>query len=69
MPIGVLPGGVPVEFGDALIAIDAVMLTVFFAVIYYEEIAAACSRWLHRLSAHEVAARFKLCLSAHKAAE
>jgi hypothetical protein len=67
MALGILPDGMPPELGDALIAIDAVALTVFFGMLYSAEIAAASGRLRKWLSPSLMLARWRQWLSTHKA--
>ena len=66
MAIGVLPGVMTPELGDALFVIDGVALVLFFVVVYAEEIAAGSSRVFKLLSPSFLASRIRLWRAAHK---
>ncbi len=66
MAIGVLPGIMTPEFGDALIIIDGVVLALFFVMIYSAKIAAGSSRVFRLLGFSFLASRIRLWRSAHK---
>ena len=66
MAIGVLPGVMTPEFGDALIYIDAVAIALFFILIYSAKIAAGSSRVSRLLGLPLLAERFKLWRAAHR---
>ena len=61
-----LAGGIPTEFGNALIAIDTVALAIFFGMLYPTEIAAAARRVMSLLSPIALFARLRLWRSANK---
>jgi len=66
MAIGVLPGVMTPELGDALIYIDAVALALFFVMIYSAKIAVGSSRVSKLLGLSLLAERFKMWRAAHK---
>lgn len=66
MSVLLLAGGLPPEFGDALIAIDVVALAIFFGMLYPTEIAAAARRVVSLLSPFTLLARLRLWRSANK---
>jgi hypothetical protein len=59
MIMGVLPGDLTAEFGDALIAIDGLALALFFMMIYSEEIFAGAIRALKRLGFWKLLSRIR----------
>ena len=59
MVIGVLPGELTTEFGDALIFVDGVALALFFIMIYSERIAAGANRVLKRLGFWKLLSRIR----------
>ena len=65
MSAGMLVSGMPTEFGDALIVIDAIALVVFFGMLYPNQIAAATARFLKLLSPSLLLARLRLWRSEH----
>ena len=66
MAIGVLAGGMTPEFGDALIVIDGVAITLFIVMIYSAQIAAGSSRLFRLLNASFLASQFRLWRAALK---
>jgi hypothetical protein len=66
MIIGVLPGELTAEFGDALIFIDGVALALFFMMIYFANIAAGSNRVLKRLGFWILMSRIRLWRAKHK---
>ena len=66
MAIGVLPGMMTPEFGNALIILDGVLLTLFLVMIYAAKIAAGSSRLFRLLGLSVLASRIRLWRAAHK---
>ncbi len=64
--IGVLPGAMTPEFGDALMVIDGVALGLFVLMIYAARIAAGSNRALKLLGVSILISRLRLWLL-HKA--
>jgi hypothetical protein len=60
------PATMTPEFGNALIAIDAIVLVLFVVIVYSAKIAAGSSRIFKMLSASLLAERFRLWRAAHK---
>jgi len=66
MGIGVLPGVMTPEFGNALILIDGVALSLFVLMIYAAKIAAGSSRVFKLLGLSLLVSRFRLWRLTHK---
>jgi hypothetical protein len=66
MIIGVLPGELTAEFGDALFFIDGVAITLFFMMIYSENITAVSNRVLKRLGYWKLISRIRRWRAKHK---
>jgi hypothetical protein len=66
MGIGVLPGVMTPEFGDAVMVIDGVALALFVLMIYAAKIAAGSSRVFKLLGLPLLISRIKLWHLTHK---
>lgn len=66
MGFGILPGAMTPEFGNALIVIDAIALTLFVVMIYSAKIAAGSSRIAKLLGLSLLIERIRLWHAAHK---
>jgi hypothetical protein len=66
LAIGILPGIMTPEFGNALIAIDAVALALFVAMIFSAKIAAGSSRVSKLLGLAVLMERIRLWRAAHR---
>ena len=66
MAVAMLAGGIPPELGDVLVAVDAVAVTVFFGMLYANEIAAATARLRKWFSPWLILARCRQWFATHK---
>ena len=66
MAIGMFPGVMTPEFGNALMVIDAIALAFFVIMIYAAKIAAGSSRVAKLLGLPILISRLKLWCAAHR---
>ena len=66
MPIGSLLGGMPLDFADVILVINAFAIAVLLGVLYVENIVAGWSRLSGTYSPLNLRARFKIWRTAHK---
>lgn len=66
MGFGILPSAMTPEFGNALIALDAIALVLFVVIIFSAKIAAGSSRIAKLLGSTTLFERIRLWRAAHK---
>lgn len=66
MPIGLLLGGMSVDFEDVLLIINAFAIVILLGVLYVEKIVAGTNRLMKALNPLTVLTRFRLWRTVHK---